>query len=208
MKRFVGYGLLLSVLFLLPVGFQGAAHAQARGTVGAAGGGMLFTADKDMSTDALIRPIGSLLFEYVSPTGVAGVLGAGFGWNAYEGRPDTLATIWPFTFGLEYRFGHGTTVPRLGVGGGLYVITILNKLKVRMDPVSRVRLRTVHPGVYASVGVERFKTEKMSYTLEALWHHIFSEDPQKFKSGYEGNDEFFEVRVGIHYYFEPGILNR
>jgi hypothetical protein len=176
--------------------------------VGAAGGLMKFTADEDMSNGAQMRPIGNLVFQYVSGFGLDAVLDAGFGWNAYKDSPDTLTTVWPFTFGLQYRFMVGSLVPRIGAGGGLYVLTVLNNRKVDLDPISRARLRTTHPGIYVSLGLERFRTEKMSYTFEVLGHYIFSEDLEKFKSGFAENDQFFEFRVGIHYYFEPGLINR
>ena len=208
MKRWLCCWCLAFLLVLCMTGPLSSAYAQNRATVGAAGGLMRFTADEDMSTDAQMRPIGNLVFQYVSAFGLDAVLDAGFGWNAYKDNPDTLTTVWPFTLGLQYRFGGGSLVPRLGFGGGLYVISVLRNRQVSLDPISRARMRTTHPGIYGALGIEKFRTEKMSYTFEVLGHYIFSEDLEKFKSGFAQNDQFFEVRAGIHYYFEPGLINR
>jgi hypothetical protein len=198
-------------LVLLLVGAGEAKELTGKGGVGGSIGVMKFTGGEDFKRDAKARPILQGSFKYFFSQHFAATAGSGFGWNSYGGRPedetsaDTIAVVIPTTFGVEYRFEQSPTarwVPNLGAGFGLYNLGVKDgRRHFTQDPETQERRRATSPGLFGTAGIEYFPSDNASIAFDVRWHTIFSEDKEKFPTGYGDGVSYGEVRLGASYYF-------
>jgi opacity protein-like surface antigen len=184
-----------------------------KGSLGFTLGAMKFTGGEDLSTDAGIRPMFRGTFRYVWSDRISMPVEGGFGWNAYgEGGgfngPDsvgTLATVVPFTVGLDYRFGTGSpsVSPRVGAGLGLYILGIRSGRDVTSrDPITDKERNAVGPGVYVKGGCEFTLKENFTLGTDLAYHQVFSGNDEDFPRGWlDENASFLDIRAGLNYYF-------
>jgi hypothetical protein len=161
----------------------------------------------------------------------------GYGWNAYEyeeswlSSPDyadlresvgldaegveKLTVMYPFTAGVEYRFGNDVWVPYVAGGGGLYMLDLFHDRETAVDYRTLAEHRTYNLGFYARAGIEQFLSDAVAMDYEVLGHVVFSEDREKFPYP-QGNDlevygrdflphggdfQFIQMRIGLRYYW-------
>lgn len=184
-----------------------------KGSLGFALGAMKFTGGQDLSDGANIRPMLRATFRYVWSDRISMPVEGGWGWNAYgEGGgfdgPDsvgTLATVVPFTVGLDYSFttGSPSVNPRVGAGLGLYILGVRSGRDVTSrDPVTDKERNAVGPGVYVKAGTEFTLKENFTLGTDFAYHQIFSGNDEDFPRGWlDENASFLDVRVGLNYYF-------
>lgn len=201
--------IILTGAALVGAGPAFAQELAGKGGVGASGGLMLFTADNDMSSKAQPRLLGNLNFKYVlSPRlAIAGAFGRG--WNAYDGRGDTLAIVEPVTMGVEYRHVFEQWpryLPHAGAGIGIYSVYIRDYLRTTKDPSTFERRHTVDWGVNVGAGLEYFMTRSVTVSYDFVWHYIFSENKEDFVAGFGENDSYIQFVVGANYYFSLDIF--
>ena len=92
--------------------------------------------------------------------------------------------------------------PFVGGGGGLYNWSILSEdLGAAKDPVTYERLRRVDLGIYGIVGVERQMSRHITMVADGNYTHIFAADEESFPSGYGGDKSYFQVRIGVTFWF-------
>jgi hypothetical protein len=167
-----------AVLLWALIGLAGPGFAQelgGKGSFGASGGLMLFTADKDMSYKAQPRLLGHFNLRYVISPRLAVTGTFGRGWNSYSDRGDTLSLVEPVTAGLEYRHVFDQWpryLPHAGVGLGMYSVYVRDYLTVTKDPVTFERRHTLNWGVNAGLGLEYFMTRAITVNYDFIWHHI------------------------------------
>ncbi len=204
--------LALSVAALAPPEVQ-AADIVGRGSVGGSLGGMKFLNGQDFG-NGNVRFIGQAVFKYNFSTGLAGVMESGWGWNAYpnnvSGVDDTLATVIPTTFGIEFRKQRGESHiwPHVGVGAGLYSLSVKDSFRSYAFAKSGTeRLNWTKPGIYGKVGAEYLFDKPVSLNWDFLYHVIFAKDTSRFDMWGNQNTSFGEFRMGVNYYFtikQPG----
>lgn len=180
-----------------------------KGSIGASGGLMLFTADDDLSRDAQPRLLGHFDMKYVIQPRLAIHGTFGRGWNAYSGRGGTLSIIEPITFGLEYRqvFEQWPRyLPHAGIGAGVYSLWVREKLKVTHDLVTLEERHTIDWGMNITAGLEYFMKRNVTLNYDFVWHRIFSENQEDFPSGFGENDSYVQFVVGVNYYFSLDVF--
>ncbi len=175
------------------------------GGIGARGGTLLFTQDKQTSQDARPRLSGDVVFSYVWTDHITFDVTAGYGWNRLEtGNPEFfVATTTPLTLGARYFLRDGKVWrPYVGGGGGLYVWSVLtHDLGAAKDPLTFERLRRARPGLHGMIGVERRMSKHISMTGDGNYHYIFAHDIERFPSGFNGDKAYAQVRLGVTFYF-------
>ncbi len=198
--------LALSVVALAPPVVQ-AADIVGRGSVGGSLGGMKFLSGQDFK-NGNVRFIGQAVFKYNFTSSLAGVMESGWGWNAYpndvSGVDDTLATVVPTTFGIEYRKQRGESHiwPHVGVGAGLYTLSVKDSFRTYAFAEGRTeRLNWTKPGIYGKVGAEYLFDKGVSLNWDFLYHMIFAKDTSRFDMWGNQNTSFGEFRMGVNYYF-------
>ncbi len=227
-------GLVLALTWVM-----GASQAQALDLtgwkgLGGSGGTSLVLGDYQFRTHARPRLTGDAVFRWGWSPDWTFVGMFGFGWNSYGheehwlsdldllselGYPreviEKVTTLAPFTGGVERRFGTGDSVPYVGAGGGLYMQQVLFNRSVGRDPRNGARYRTINPGIYGRVGLERFVSDKVSVDYDLLYHIVFSEDRETFPDPnsadvrrlgrdfrtYGGDSQTMQARIGIRYYW-------
>lgn len=188
-----------------------------RGSIGAAGGGMLFLTGGPFESGGIsqTRLIGQAMFKYVFTPSISGVAEFGWGWNTYSDmEPDTIAVVVPVTLGVEYRRHMGGKFwPHAAVGGGFYWIGI----KDTPDSYASAgddakKLKWWSPGLYGKIGTEYLFSSGVSINFDFLLHRVFSsneeyaytrgipDDPLNNDWGLQ-NTMFGELRLGVNYYF-------
>lgn len=205
----------LAILMGAVVGLAGPGFAQevelkGRGSIGASGGLMLFTADQDMSDGAQPRLLGHFNMKYVinQRFAVSGTFGRG--WNSYAGRGDTLTVVEPVTVGVEYRHifeQWPRYLPHAGVGVGMYSMYIRDYLTTTKDPLTLERRHTLNWGMNVGFGLEYFMTRTITVNYDFVWHHIFSENKDDFVAGFGEDDSYVQFVVGVNYYFSLDRLS-
>jgi len=179
-----------------------------RGSIGASAGIMKFYTGQDFKQGEL-RFIGQVLFKYNFSEHWATEVSSGWGWNAYpipNTDDDTLAVVVPTTLGFEYRDRLGEASPLLGhaaAGGGIYFLGVKDTYRTwAQTPDGTQTLKWMSPGLYGKVGGEYLWDNGVSMNLDFLMHYIFSDDSERFPSGWGNqNTGFWEFRLGVNYYF-------
>ena len=205
MKRFAILLALGFVLLAAPV--VQAADIVGRGSIGGSLGGMKFLSGDDFG-EGEVRFIGQAVFKYNLSDHLAAVVESGWGWNAYpDNRPekDTLATVIPTTFGLEYRsrLGQSNIWAHLGAGGGFYALGVKDSYRTwAHDGDTNAKLTWTSPGFYGKLGGEYLFDNAVSINVDFLYHAVFSNDEDRFPMRWGNqNTSFGEFRVGANYYF-------
>ena len=188
-----------------------------RGSIGAAGGGMLFLTGGPFESGGLsqTRLIGQVMFKYVFTPSISGVAEFGWGWNTYSDmEPDTIAVVVPVTLGIEYRRHMGGKFwPHAAVGGGFYWIGIKDTPDSYASAGDNAeKLKWWSPGLYGKIGTEYLFSSGVSINFDVLIHRVFSSndeytytkaipnDPLDNDWGLQ-NTMFGELRLGVNYYF-------
>ncbi len=214
-----------------------AADLTGRLGLGGSIGSSLLIGDYDYRKHARPRLTLDALFKYGFRPRWALVGQFGYGWNSYAyeeswlSSPDyadlresqglnadgveKLTVMYPFTGGVEYRFGKETWVPYVGAGGGVYMIDLFHDRRVAVDYRTLAKHRTYNLGFYGRAGVEQFLSDAVAMDYEILGHVVFSEDREKFPYP-RGNDlevygsdflphggdlQFIQMRIGLRYYW-------
>ena len=176
------------------------------GAVGAHMGSLLFTADSLTGANAEPRLAFDLTFSYVWKDRITGDLTVGYGYNKLETGDDRYyvavsAPIFTLTGRYFLKDGRGWR-PYLGAGGGFYAWSVLNYDRgATIDPITYERLKGTSLGLHGLVGAERRMSRKIGMTGDIGYHYLFSEDLQRYPSGYGGNKAYFQARMGISFYF-------
>jgi hypothetical protein len=196
---------LVGLALLAPV--TEAADIVGRGSVGGSLGGMKFLSGSDFG-NGNVRFIGQAVFKYNFTGHLAGEVESGWGWNAYPGATndtDTLATVIPTIFGLEYRWNPtgGRIWPHVGGGGGFYSLGVKDTYRTWAYAKNGTeRLTWTSLGLYGKVGAEYLFPNAVSINLDFLYHTIFSKDTSRFPDKWGNqNTSFAEFRLGANYYF-------
>jgi len=176
------------------------------GGVGVRGGTSFFTQDPTITATSQPRISGDLVLSYVWTDHVTADITIGYGWNRLDtGDPRFYAvTIVPlFPVGVRYRLQQGSVLrPYLGGGAGMYNWSILSEdLGAAKDPQTFERLRRVDFGVYGVAGAERQMSKHITMVLDGTYTHIFADDEELFPSGYSGAKAYFQVRLGVTFWF-------
>ena len=176
------------------------------GGVGIRGGTLFFTQDATTSEQATPRLSGDLVMSYNWTENLTADVTIGWEWSKLDSGTDSfyVANIVPlFPVGLRYKLQPGKTMrPFVGGGGGLYNWSILSQdLGAAKDPVTYERLRRVDFGVYAIAGFEREMSRHISMVGEGNYTRIFAGDEDLFPSGYSGPKAYFQVRLGVTFWF-------
>jgi hypothetical protein len=170
---------------------------------------MLFLADDDASRDAKLRPSLQGTFRYRFGDRWVGVAEFGFGWNAYEGKGDTVLTVTSGTLGAYRRMMDLAGLDlRLGAGAGFYRWNYKFEGKSIRDSQTQLPLRDIAPGVFGAVELERRLTPHVTVLVTGQTHYLLSSNEEDFPSYLGGNDAFVTARFGVNYHFSPyqGIL--
>jgi hypothetical protein len=193
-----------------------------RGGVGGLLGGSLFYAADDFSKGALPRFSFDAHYRYVFSSRVRAQASPGFTWAAYskkepppfvdpafptdQTKENYLALLVPISAQLQLTMGKRPWLYYLGAGPGLYRVWVQDHRKVLRDPDpgSLELHRGLFWGFTAEVGVERFLKALPSTSVEVALasHYVFSEDTQKFPSGWNSKIGVMALRVGANYYFD------
>jgi hypothetical protein len=179
------------------------------GSFGGSVGGMLFLADEDASGGAKIRPSLQGTFRFRFSENWVGVGDFGMGWNAYEGKGDTVLTVLSGTIGAYRHVANIVGLEtRVGGGGGLYRWNYKFGGKSLRDPETQVFLRDVAPGIFTGFELERRMTSHVTLTGTGQLHYLFSSNKEDFPTLLGGSDAFVATRLGVNYHFSPyqGIL--
>jgi len=180
------------------------------GAFGANMGGMLFVGDPDASGGALIRPSLQGSFRYRFSDDWVGVGDFGFGWNAYDGKGDTVLAVTSGSLGVYRRLSRALGLDwRMGAGAGLYRWNYKFEGKSVRDPETQLRYQSIDPGVFVGCEVERRLTAYVTLLATGQFHYLLSANEDDFPSMHGGgNDAFVAMRVGVSYHFSPyqGIL--
>jgi len=208
-RIFVAWFAVLSIAAACLAGPSAAQDLDGKGSVGASGGLVLITGDKDLSRKAQPRLLGHFDLRYVMHPRLAVHGTFGRGWNSYSGRADTLTIIEPITFGLEYRHvmdQRPRYLPHVGAGVGVYSMWVRKSLKVTRDPITLENRHTVDWGMNVTGGLEYFMTRSVTVNYDFVWHKIFSADMKDFPSEFGGDDSFIQFVIGVNYYFSMDVL--
>jgi len=196
-----------------------------RGGIGGLIGGSSFYASEDFSTGAQIRFSFDAHFRYTFTSRFRGQFSPGFTWSAYSkaepppffdpAHPEDvdkeghLAQLVPMSVQLQYLIGSKPWLYYVGVGPGLYRVTVQNDRKVVRDPdpSSLAEHRNLFYGFTVEAGAEHFLRSLPSTSAELAIanHYVMSEDKEKFPSGWNTNIGALALRIGVNYYFD---LNR
>lgn len=176
------------------------------GGVGFRGGTLFFTKDPTIAANSVPRLSGDFVMSYVWTDHVTADVTIGWGWNRLDTGNENfwIANVVPlFPIGARYRFRNGSAMrPFVGGGGGLYNWSILTKdLGAAKDPITYERLRRVDLGAYGIVGVERQMSKHITMTGDGNYTYIFADDAAQFPSGYSGPKAYFQVRLGVTFWF-------
>ena len=159
------------------------------------------------------RPIFHAAFKYVLNDHLVMPLEIGWGWNSYgEGGGydgvdtlGTLAVLVPGTLGLDYRFrtGKPSVVPRVGVGVGLYQVSVrAGRSQTSRDPVSDKIRKSISPGFYGKLGAEFMLKSTFWLNTDLMVHQVFCADADNYPRGWlDDNTTVVELRVGLNHYF-------
>jgi hypothetical protein len=196
-------------------------HKPGRGSIGAAIGGSMFTADGDYSEGAKARFWFSAHFRYVFTPWLRGQFTPGYTWSSYDASPapftdlnfpedqtkaEYLTQIVPATVQLQYTTLRGAWLYHAGAGGGLYRVWVENRRKVLKDPATYELHRAVYPGLTGEIGAAYYFKERpdvsVDVTTGADW--VFAEDDEAFVSGWNSFILVNHLRVGINYHFDVG----
>jgi hypothetical protein len=192
-------------LLLLAIGAPSpASDLLGSGGIGFRGGSLLFMQDPDIKEDASPRLSGDAVFSYVYGDHVNLDLTVGYGWNRLgDDERFWLASSVPITLGARYLLRDGREFrPYVGGGGGIYVWSIHSKdLGAAKDPSTKERLRRADPGFYGILGVERRMSKHIVTTADGSYHYIVAENIEDFPTGFNGNKGYFQVRLGVTFYF-------
>lgn len=214
-----------------------AADLTGRLGLGGSIGTSLLVGDYDYRKHARPRLTFDALFKYGFRSRWALVGQFGYGWNSYAYEEswlsspnyadlresygldadgvEKLTVMYPFTAGVEYRFGKDTWVPYLGAGGGLYMIDLFHDRETAVDYRTLATHRTYNLGLYARGGVEQFLSDAVAMDYEVLGHLVFSEDRDQFPYPrgddlavygrdflpHGGDVQFIQMRIGLRYYW-------
>lgn len=195
-------------MFFTLCGQSFSADVTGRGFMGGAAGTVLFIGDDYMTGmmfDSARKPrlYGDVGFGYVVKPYLSASVMLGFGWQGYEFDGDRVATATPVTVGVEYRYGTRKYVPRVGVGVGYYVWSVLHDREVMKDPITREQLKRGNVGAYMLAGVDYFVRPTIAVCWDVVGHYVLSEDLDAFPSGYGFNEQILVIKMGIRYYFSP-----
>ena len=188
-----------------------------RGSIGIAGGGVLFLRGGNYGNEGLskMRLIGQAMFKYNFTPALAGVAEFGWGWNTFtEGAEDTIVVIVPVTLGVEYRKHVGGRFwPHAALGGGLYWMGV----KDTPDSYASAgdadkELKWTSPGLYGKIGTEYLFSDGVSINFDVLLHRVWSQNEEFLYTGADPNSPlnnrwglqnvvFGEARLGVNYYF-------
>jgi outer membrane protein W len=212
MPRIFGGGLAVLLLAGLATP-SGASDYVGSGTLGIRGGLVKFSSNglsyalggRTLQADPQPRLSGDLVFGYVWSDRVTTDLTVGFGWNRLNTNDPNfwIAAASPLTVTGRYLLRSDEHWrPYVGVGGGLYVWSILSKdLGPASDPITFERLRRARPGGHAMIGMERRFTKHFGATVDGAYHYIFAQDTENFPNGYNGNKGYYQVRAGVNVFF-------
>ncbi|MGH7681101.1 MAG: outer membrane beta-barrel protein [Candidatus Eiseniibacteriota bacterium] len=199
-------GGILTLALMGPITPCAASELTGFGGIGLRGGTMFFTADPTIVDQASPRLTGEFVMSYNWSDHLTADITIGWDWSQLDSGTDSffIANVVPlFPIGLRYKFQDGKRMrPFIGGGAGLYNWSILSHdLGAAKDPVTFERLRRVDLGVYGIAGVERQMSRHISMTADGNYTHIFATDEDLFPSGYSGNKAYFQVRVGVTFWF-------
>jgi len=205
---FAGFLLLLGAQVAPAALAEGVAHT---GGVGGSLGLLKFVAGDDWK-DGSMRFSGQAVFKYHITDAWGITLEGGAGWNNMGGTgpQDTLAVVYPFTLGGQYRFHAGDTpfFPTIGAGIGIYSLGIKDTPSSWAEETgpgtqnTGERLNWIAPGFFGRVGTEYMFTDTVAMHFDALFHYVASEDDRFTRFG--ENMAFIQFRVGVNYYFGVG----
>jgi hypothetical protein len=203
--RWARVAVALAAFLMLLTTAAAAGDVNGRGSLGAAIGGMRWTADDRTSTDAQIRPLMQAVFRYAFSPNIEGQIQSGVGWNSYALHGDTVTVVSATNVGLNYRFNPGAQVVyRAGLGGGVYVWRVQDKGKksyfINEAEGMVVAREGTDFGMYGEIGFDRFMAEHITVSVDLAYHKLFSKNDD-LKDGYGDSDAFAAFRLGIHYYF-------
>ena len=202
-RTFVG-----GLLFILLAGTATPSHATdwvGSGGIGARGGSLLFTKDKDTHEFAKPRMSGDIVFSYVWTDHVTFDVTTGYGWNRLNtDNPNYyVVTATPITLSGRYFLRDGKVWrPYVGAGGGMYVWSILSHdLGATKDPLTFERLRRARPGFHGMIGMEKKMSKHIGMTADGSYHYIMAKDTKDFPSGFNGDKAYAQVRLGVTFFF-------
>jgi hypothetical protein len=200
-------------LFVLLLCISSQAHAalsaadySGYGGIGFYLGGAQFTGDQTVAQYADPRLTGGFVFSYGISSSLVADFTVGWAWSRLDSndpRYYTVAVVPIFTPGLRYMLRDGKrNRPYIGAGGGAYNWFVQTyDLGAAVDPITNERLRRVDWGVYGLVGVTRQMSPKITMIADGVYNYVFSSDTQDFPSGYNGNMSYFELRLGVTFWF-------
>lgn len=217
---------LLAVLAVASPCLAADGMAPGRGAIGGQIGGSRFWADADFSEGARSRFAFSGHYRYVLNNRLRWQISPGFTWTGYSGdvaapvldgrfpqdvtKRTYLTLLLPVTFEMQFLLHRGNWHYHLGADPGVYRVSVENRHNVLLDPVSFEKHVGLFPGVTGEIGVERFIKSMPSTSVEACvtTHWVFSEDVEKFPTGYNSFLAATEIRIGANYYFDMSRLKK
>lgn len=193
-----------------------------RGGLGGLVGGSWLFASEDFSEGAQPRFSLDARFRYVATRSLRLQVSPSFTWAAYskeEATPFTdpafpaetdkegyLTQITPVNIQAQWTFGKRPWLYYIGAGPGLYRLQVQHERKVLRDPdpASLELHRDVYLGMTVEAGGERFLATLPNTSIEAslAMHYVFSEDADRFPSGWNTSLGALALRVGANFYFD------
>ena len=192
-----------------------------RGGVGGQIGGSWMFADGDYSDGSQPRLSFAGHFRYVISRRWGWQVSPYFTWSGYvshvaapfvdlnfpsggTSKENYLAQMAGVDAQLQWFTTTGRQRWHVGLGPSLYRVVVQNRRKVLKDPVSLELHSGAHMGASAELGMERFlkRLPNTSVEFTAAWHMAFAKDEVRFVSGWNGQPQVVELRLGAHYYYE------
>jgi hypothetical protein len=206
------------------------AFAQAKpgqGSLGMNLGVPYFTSDADTRDGQVPRVILNAHFQYKIDERWRFATGFGYGWVGYKEtapspyplrdpdsgdsvttKRDVLTKIQPIQTALIYSFDPEATkwAPYAGLGATITRMEIVNKRKRIKDPATFDEWVNWSFGANMLAGTELWMGEAKTVSLDwsLRWTYLFSKDLERFPSGFQNNDSFFNFNFGVNVYFWPG----
>jgi hypothetical protein len=198
--------------------------AAGRAGVGGLIGGSYFYASDDYSKGALPRFDFSGHWRYSFSDNWRGQISVGFTWSAYNKNQEApftsldfpeqttkegfITQLVPSSIQIQRRFGGPKWHYHVGIGPGIYRVMVQDERKVQKDPITYEAHQDLYGGFTVEYGMERFAKSlpSTSFEINAASHYVFSEDKDRFPSGFNSALGAFCVRMGVNYYFDTGML--
>ncbi|HVP38474.1 MAG TPA: hypothetical protein VMS93_04750 [Candidatus Saccharimonadales bacterium] len=212
---------MLALLLVTLPGVSRALDRQGMATIGGSFGASFMGGAPSLTFgDARPRLSARAQTRYLLDNHWSASVSLGYAWNSYQGRYDlstketwdTLLIVTPLELGIMYSFGadYRAHRPYIGAQVGLYRWEFVSnapfgvRQTVRDEQLSQDLDRT-YLGFGFVVGHEFLWRDNSSFNLELGWHHIPSNDTQRFNTAesqrFLGAINLVEIRTGFSYYF-------